>query len=128
MEQQRGFAGEKPVVPLVARDWSRKPFADWLRRTRPDVVVSPDILVYRWLVELGWRIPEEIGFVWLEAVPEEGITGVCQHFENVGIASVDLLHLELIRSAYGIPSVRQTISIDGIWFEGRTLRAADAGT
>jgi hypothetical protein len=35
----------------------------------------------------------------------------------------ELLHLELVRSAYGIPSVRQSIGIDGTWFEGATLRA-----
>jgi LacI family transcriptional regulator len=127
MEQQRGSAGEKAIPPLVAREWNRKSFAAWLAKHRPDVVISPDIAVHRWLGELGRKLPQDIGFVWLEAVPEEGITGVCQHFENVGIASVDLLHLELIRSAYGIPSVRQTIGIDGNWFEGRTLRPPAGG-
>jgi LacI family transcriptional regulator len=127
MEQQRGHAGEKAIPPLVAGEWNRKTFAAWLTRHRPDVVVSPDLAVHRWLAEMGWKMPQDIGFVWLEAVPEQGITGVCQHFEKVGIASVDLLHLELIRSAYGIPPVRQTIGIDGNWFEGQTLRPPTGG-
>lgn len=127
IEQQRDLAQQKGIPPLVAPVWNRKVFAAWLARYRPDVVISPDIAAYRWLQELGWKIPDDIGFLWLEAVPEEGITGVCQHFENVGIASVDLVHLELIRSAYGIPSVRQTIGIDGNWYEGRTLRPSASG-
>lgn len=128
MEQRReGFPGEKAIPPLIARDWRREVFADWLKRHRPDVVISPNIMAHDWLRELGREMPGDIGFVWLEAEPEAGITGVCQHFPNVGVAAVDLLHLELMRSAYGIPSVRQTIGIDGIWFEGATLRPAEGG-
>lgn len=126
MEQQRGAVGEKPIPPLVAPVWNREVFAKWLKKHKPDVVISPHIAVHRWLDELGMKLPEEIGFVWLEVEPDAGITGVCQHFENVGIAAVDLLHLELIRSLYGIPSVRQTIGIDGTWFEGGTLRSGAA--
>lgn len=122
MEQARRSKGEASIPPLVARRWNREAFAVWLRRHRPDVVISPHIRVHDWMRELGLRIPEEIGFVWLEVEPERGITGVCQHFENVGISAVELLHLELMRSAYGIPSMRQTIGIDGSWFEGGTLR------
>jgi LacI family transcriptional regulator len=122
VEQWRRAAGERIVPPLVAREWNRPRFAAWLRQHRPDVVISPHIAAYRWLRELGWKVPGEIGFVWLEVDPIEGITGVAQHFENVGVAGVDLLHLELVRSAYGIPSVRQSIGIDGTWFEGATLR------
>ena len=126
MEQQRGRPGEKSIPSLVSADWNRKTFAVWLKKYDPDVVVSPHIAVYHWLLELGWKVPEQIGFAWLEVDPVEGITGVAQHFENVGVAAVDLLHLELIRSAYGVPSVRQTIGIDGNWFEGATLRPRPA--
>jgi DNA-binding LacI/PurR family transcriptional regulator len=125
MEQNRRGRNEAAVEPFVSRRWELKDFAAWLKRTRPDVVVSPHIKVHSWLADLGLEMPRDIGFVWLEVEPERGIAGVWQHFENVGIAAVDLLHLELMRSAYGVPSVRQTIGIDGTWYEGKTLRSAE---
>ena len=125
MEQQRNVPGEQPIPPLVADGWSRELFAAWLRKHKPDVVISPHIAAYQWLRELGWKIPDDIGFSWLEVDPNEGIAGIAQHFQNVGVASVDLLHLELLRSAYGVPSVRQSIGIDGTWFEGTTLRPSE---
>lgn len=123
VEQQRKVPGERLIPPLIARNWNRETFANWLRKNQPDVVISPHIAAHRWLRELGRKMPDDTGFVWLEVDPAERITGVAQHFENVGIAAVDLLHLELMRSAYGIPSVRQSIGIEGAWFEGETLRA-----
>lgn len=122
MEQSRRKAGQTPIPALVTDLWRREAFARWLRRRRPDVVISPDAHVFTWLVELGVDVPGEVGFVGLEAEAGGELSGICQQFTNVGTAAVDLLHLELMRSAYGIPSVRQMIGIDGTWIEGRTLR------
>lgn len=123
-EQDRAAdPAERRVPPLITDEWRRPVFEAWLRRHRPDAIISPHIAVHRWLQELGRRTPEDVGFLWLEAEAGGAVSGVCQHFPNVGVAAVDLLHLELMRSAYGIPSVRQTIGIDGVWIEGRSLRA-----
>jgi LacI family transcriptional regulator len=123
MEQRRyPDRGEKIVAPLVADPWRREVFAKWLKARWPDVVVSPDARVHDWLVSLGFAVPGDIGFAGLEAEAGAPLAGICQDFANVGIAAVDLLHLELMRSAYGIPSVRQMIGIDGYWVEGTTLR------
>lgn len=127
MEQKHPVhTAERSVPPFITDDWNRRSFAAWLKKFRPDAIIAPKIDVLRWLCELGRRAPEDIGFVWLEADETGDVTGVCQHFPNVGVAAVDLLHLELMRSAYGIPSVRQTIGIDGKWFEGKTLRPGPA--
>lgn len=125
MEQRRPMRTvAPPVPPLVTSSWRRTTVARWLKANRPDVVVSPHAEVRDWLEEFGYAVPGRLGFVGLEAEPNGPISGICQHFPNVGIAAVDLLHLELMRSAYGIPSVRQMIGIDGHWIEGVTLRAA----
>lgn len=125
MEQRRPHRqAAKTLPPLITDDWKIDTFNRWLKKHRPDVVISPHIAAYTWLIKLGYKLPDDIGFIWLETEPELGVTGVCQQFSNVGVAAVDLLHIELIRSAYGLPSVRQTIGIDGHWFEGLTLRPA----
>lgn len=129
MEQQRPGTRTRrsaALAPLVATEWNETIFLRWLRRTKPDVVVSPDATVHGWLEGSGLRVPEDIGFLHLEAEEGGALSGVCQHFANVGVAAVDLLHLELIRSAYGVPSVRQMIGIDGFWVEGTSLRVRPA--
>lgn len=124
MEQGRPHSpSEQAIPPLITDNWKRTTFEKWLAENRPDIVISPHITTHRWLKDLGRKMPKDIGFLWLEAESDGEISGVCQHFQNVGIAAVDLLHLELMRSSYGIPSVRQTIGIDGAWLEGTTLRS-----
>jgi len=129
MEQRRPERPrqEKMTEPLVTDRWRRETFQRWLKREKPDVIISPDIIVGTWLEELGRAVPGDVGFIWLEAEAGGPLTGVCQHFEHVGIAAVDLLHLDLLRSAYGIPSFRHALGIDGSWIEGETLRPAPEG-
>jgi LacI family transcriptional regulator len=126
MEQQRPKAArrEKRVEPLVTDRWRREVFERWLKQERPDVIISPDIIISTWLEELGFNLPGDIGFIWLEAEAARPLSGVCQHFEHVGTSAVDMLHLELLRSAYGIPLFRHALGIDGSWIEGKTLRPA----
>lgn len=126
IKQQYLEPGEHAVPPLITDDWNRANFDAWLAQHKPDVVISPRHEVLDWLKKRGFAVPAQIGFLWLEAEESRDITGVCQHFANVGEAAVDLLHLELMRSAYGIPVVRQTIGIDGYWREGKTLRPPPA--
>jgi len=127
MEQRRDpLAAADIIPPLVTPQWRRSTIGRWLEATQPDVVVSPHAEVKSWLQELDYAVPGRVGFVGLEAEQDGSISGICQQFPNVGIAAVDLLHLELIRSAYGVPSMRQMIGVDGYWIEGQSLRPVPA--
>jgi LacI family transcriptional regulator len=123
MEQTlRAEAGAEAIPPLVSESWNKEAFEKWFRIHRPDVVISPDILAFSWLKQLVNHVPGDVGFLHLEAEPNGQCSGVCQDFSNIGATAVDLLHLEIMRAERGIPSVRQSIGIDGYWVEGSTLR------
>ena len=56
------------ALPIYAvRNWNKATFAQWLKKYRPEVVISNDFEVLHWLRGMGLRVPEDIGF----AVPSQ---------------------------------------------------------
>ena len=110
------------IPPLIAKELNHMAFLRWFHKERPDVVVSPNISTLVWMREEGIAVPEEVGFLHLEAEQSGPVSGICQHFDEVGATGVELLHNEILRSETGMPPVRQSIAIDGGWTEGATLR------
>lgn len=125
--QHRLPAAER-VHPLFAKKWDREVFLHWLRRARPDAVVTGSYrvggkLVSDWLTEAGFRVPEDIGFALLDWSPEVGpVAGIDQCFENVGSAAVDLLVAQLHRNERGIPDRQKVVMVEGSWRDGNTVR------
>ena len=101
----------------------------WMRAERPDAVISPRNNVHDMLVQLGYRIPRDVGFASLAAsaggVPD--LTGVDERPEMVGTAAVDFLIAQLHRGELGLPANRQLVLVEGGWIDGATIRAARAG-
>ncbi|MFQ3577407.1 MAG: hypothetical protein SNJ52_00130, partial [Verrucomicrobiia bacterium] len=117
---------DRPVPDLLLDNWDYPRLRRWYEKYRPDVLVSQFGYPYLWMLEEGIAVPGETGFLHLEATESLLTSGICQRFAEVGVAAVDLVHLELLRDERGIPRIRQSIEIDGCWIEGRTLRAGPA--
>lgn len=101
----------------------REVFQEWLARHRPDVVLSNDFYYFTWLEELGYRIPEDIGFATLSTDPDlPNISGIDQNHAAIAGSAIDLILGQLHRNDYGIPALRKTVLIDGEWVAGRTTR------
>jgi DNA-binding LacI/PurR family transcriptional regulator len=68
-------------------------------------------------------VPRDIGLAVLDAtVHVEGITGVHQNIEQMGISGVDMLVSRLQQGETGVPKVPKVESVEGTWIEGETLR------
>jgi DNA-binding LacI/PurR family transcriptional regulator len=96
----------------------------WLKRERPDVIITPaaDVLVGT-LQKAGWKIPEDIGLALL-ACPQIGDpnSGVFQNGRMIGALAVDTLVSMVERHERGLPEQATTLMVEGQWNEGRTLR------
>jgi DNA-binding LacI/PurR family transcriptional regulator len=114
---------DQPVPDLLMDDWDYPRLRRWYEKYRPDVLLSQFGYPYIWMLKEGIAVPDETGFLHLEASDSLSTTGICQHFTGVGVTAVDLVHLELLRDERGVPKIRQSIEIDGSWIEGRSLRA-----
>jgi DNA-binding LacI/PurR family transcriptional regulator len=117
--------GTIPVPPLLLDTWDDlSPLAGWLRRARPDVLITPSATAIQTQLRVqGWRIPKDIGLASLSC-PELGdpVSGIFQNGAMIGSTGLDTVISMLERNEYGLPAQAQTVMIEGIWNPGRTLR------
>jgi LacI family transcriptional regulator len=102
----------------------RKAFGAWVKRFRPDVIISFHTYVPDWLVQdLGLRIPDDIGLVvhdWTEAM--RGFAGIDHCRPVVAAAAVDLIATQLMQNERGIPDVAKQILVRPTWVDGPSIR------
>ncbi|MBN1512083.1 MAG: LacI family DNA-binding transcriptional regulator [Phycisphaerae bacterium] len=119
-----------PVHVGLYHDRIGASMVEWLRTTRPDVVIGFNDLVVWWLRQAGVRLPEDIAFVSIDHDPKSGadVTGVIGSNSPVYHAAVELLIGQIHLNAVGIPHPLQTLLVEPEWHEGATLprRAADS--
>jgi DNA-binding LacI/PurR family transcriptional regulator len=117
--------GIKLAKPLLLEGWDDlAAIGAWLKREKPDVVVSPgQEELYRNLLKLGYRLPHDLGLATL-ACPEKGhaASGIWQNGHLIGAVAVDTLISMLERNERGLPEQARAIMIEGVWNEGKTLR------
>ncbi len=113
-------------APLYVDDFkSAAPILRWLRKEKPDVIISPaGPLLNDILVRAGWKIPRDIGTVWL-ACPtlRDPLSGIWQIGRMIGALAVDTLVSQAERHERGLPEQATTLMVEGQWNEGLTLRA-----
>ena len=115
-----------PVLLVDGPDRT-EPIGDWLRRHRPDAVISRCDGFLAAASALGLRAPRDLGYASLNLVDDApGVSGIRQHREIMGATAVDVLHSLLHRNHRGAHEVAQGTRIDSTWHEGRTLRASRA--
>lgn len=93
-----------------------------INRAKPDVVVSHR-QAYDQLVELGVRIPQQVGFANLSVEHNaRHISGVYQNSLQIGRKAVDQVVDMLHRGETDIPALPAHLLIDSVWQPGSTLR------
>jgi LacI family transcriptional regulator len=105
---------------LVPRDSLEK----WIRKYRPEVILSYSPFVKSRLDELGVSIPREIAFVeiFLEK-PDGRLAGIHQNCSRVGELAIEILAGQLHQNFCGTPSIPTTTLVEGTWFDGKSLPA-----
>ncbi|MDF3055826.1 MAG: transcriptional regulator [Rariglobus sp.] len=102
------------------------PLPAWLKKHRPEVIISPNTEFSTWLPKLGRRIPEDIGLITLSRPGNDTattrISGISQNDVTVGEAVVDLVVAQLQHNETGVPKYPRVVLTDGFWSEGKTLR------
>ncbi|WP_404424371.1 LacI family DNA-binding transcriptional regulator [Nibricoccus sp. IMCC34717] len=99
------------------------PFQKWVKRHKPDVILTLYTAVKTWLAQAGLRVPDDLGLVQLERRKGNlDWSGMDQHNDLCGEAAVDrvisLLHL----NESGVPEFPRATLISGSWSEGATTR------
>ena len=94
-------------------------FRAWLKRYKPDVIVTKASFVAAALKELKLRVPADLSLVDLFLDDMSGASaGVRQNHETVGALAVEILAGQLQHGKRGIPEIPTTTYVEGTWFDG----------
>jgi LacI family transcriptional regulator len=119
------------IEPQLLEEMTREAFLEGVERERPDVVVfhapSPEIM-YGWLTEAGYRIPEDIGMAALDLANDKApYSGMVQNTAGAVRATVDLVVNQIMRDQRGFPEEPRVVLVEGRFHEGETVRALKPG-
>jgi len=125
---QQRFSVRDRLPPLFLDAWDEAAFAAWLRRHKPDAIVSKCAEALPALHRLGYRLPRDLGAAFLTRVKaSRELSGVNEALLEVGAAAVDYLAGMLHRDERGVPELPRRLLIEGKWLDGRTVRALRSG-
>lgn len=117
--------GLRPVPTRYLADWSdTAALRTWLRRHRPDVVVSSTVdPLLDGLRGIGLRIPDDVGFCSLACLgPRHPCSGIWQNGALLGATAVDQVAGMLEANVRGLPEHGLAVMVEGEWNPGTTLR------
>jgi DNA-binding LacI/PurR family transcriptional regulator len=118
------------VAPLIAPALDAGLVKTWLEREQPDVVLGMQEEPMRLMLESGWRVPHDAGYVSLyltSSARKAGAAGWDSDFDSIGAAAIDLVTSRLQRNERGVPERPQLMLVSPHWVDGRTLRAPRDG-
>lgn len=111
------------VPPLFGASRSADAVGPWLKRYRPDAIVSGNHLILDLLRELGLRAPDDIGAVCpLLPTADTELAGIVEDSRRIGAIAVDQLISMINRGERGIPEQPLRIHVEGVWRPGKSLR------
>ena len=117
----------KSCPPFLGEPRDLKGFMEWFEKNQPEVVVGFHIGQYYGILEAGYRIPEDIGYVTLHSAgiaehTNQLICGYNQSDSVIGECAMNLLDLLVRHGERGLPRNAQNVLIEPSWSDGDTLR------
>lgn len=117
------------VAPFVFSSITARDFIAWCKSHKPDIVLSNDHRIPKWLNEARKSLPSWIGFASLDRDPaNKELGGIDQLNDEIGCAAVDLVVSQINCNERGIPRHAKNVLIEGRWVDGpSSTRPASIG-
>ncbi|MFT3829665.1 MAG: LacI family DNA-binding transcriptional regulator [Opitutaceae bacterium] len=126
-EQQRLPSAERvPVFTFAATGGAvsgAAPFAAWLQRFRPEVLLASGAGVRPELERLGRAVPQEVALIDLDLEPAARDAGVRHGCERIGALAVDHVVRQMQQNVRGVAESGIAILVAGTWCDGPSLPA-----
>ena len=101
-------------------------FHRWLKKEKPDCILTLYHIVKKWLDDLNYKVPEDIGLIQLEWRQDHpNWAGMNQHNDIVGEAAVEMIISMIHSGSVGVPSFPRATLIGSSWIDGKTIGHAD---
>ncbi len=115
---------EQERLPLWTDELhDRDSFLRWMKEVRPDVVVGFGHIIQPWLIEAGWRVPEDVAVSSLLVGPTDTrrLSGSSSMVRQLGAAGIDLLIASIHSNEWGRPARAHRLILPADWIEGQSL-------
>jgi LacI family transcriptional regulator len=100
---------------------NQKKLCPWLKKTKPDAILT-DVAAMREMLKLaGYRVPDDIGLAVFSVLDGNADSGIYQNPEEIGKAAVEMLISLINHNHTGIPKICRELLIEGEWVDGTTL-------
>lgn len=123
LAEQRHYPPEETLPVLSLTALTPEKLRAYLRRYKPDALLTNFWNMGEWLRGLKVTVPNELGLAYL-SVTERNPTdaGINENSFAIGEAAMDLLATMIRSHELGVPPVPRHIMIDGFWVNGKTVR------
>jgi LacI family transcriptional regulator len=110
------------LAPKVIETWDTSDFRAWMKKSKPDAIVSPIRANWLWikqqLEEGGWEVPRELSLACLACFTETSEAGVAPNLELEASSVIRLLARKVECAEFGIPDEPTRLTITGHWRDG----------
>jgi LacI family transcriptional regulator len=115
------FTEEARIPILPRRNINEENLGAWMRKYKPDAVISSG-RIYSMLRELGYRVPDDVGFASLDLseAPSE-IAGLDQRYDLVGREVAKLVMQDVSFNTVGSPKFPKVVLVDSHFRKGPSL-------
>ena len=93
----------------------------WLKRYKPDAVMTDYSEMGKVLMKAGYRVPEDIALAANSVLDGNADAGIDQIPEEIGRVAVLVLNSLLHDNARGEPAVFRQVLVEGRWVDGASL-------
>jgi DNA-binding LacI/PurR family transcriptional regulator len=115
------------AVPQERGETDMQLLKSWLKKNRPDAILT-DITELRDMLDtLGYRVPQDIGLAAFSVLDGNADAGIDQNSKEIGKAAVQLLISLINHNERGVPEICREVLIEGRWINGSTLPPKKAG-
>jgi LacI family transcriptional regulator len=129
---EAGFLAAQRFVPLKLRlpvfraDHATAPtchaaFATWLKKQKPDAIITETGCVPTLLKKAGCRVPEDIGVAVTSILDGNADSGIYQNPEEIGRVAVLMVASLIHNNDKGIPPIFRQNLVEGKWVDGSSL-------
>lgn len=125
LAEQCQFPAADRVPPLIVSqpEVTAAALLPWIKKYRPDCLITASPEAVGWLREAGLRVPADIGVAHISRESKESpVAGIDEQCELLGEAAVDLTASLLRANERGLPVHPRTSLVEGVWIGGSTVR------
>jgi len=111
------------VPPLLRDGLRRAELAKWIKKWRPDAIITDQTEVVGWLDRDKFPVPEKMGLIhldWTESL--EGWAGMRRNARLVGEAAADLVISQITNNELGPPTHPRLVLIESDFIHGASVR------